>query len=91
MRGVSDCCTPKGYRQINEWCPNSNLFEDKMSAEAWSASRGLEGRILSLEEASVLATKEWLPLLPRRALMRSSSQPSSLGSRNLLVHCAREF
>jgi alkylmercury lyase len=52
------CCT----NIYEEWCPNSNLFEDEPSAQAWSTRRGLEGRILDLEEASVLATSEWLPL-----------------------------
>ena len=56
------CCT----NLYEEWCPNSNLFEDQMSAESWSTSRGLGGRILSLEEASVLATREWLPLFVGR-------------------------
>jgi len=50
------------HKPHEEWCPNSNLFEDQMSAESWSSSRVLDGRILSLEEASVLATREWLPL-----------------------------
>jgi alkylmercury lyase len=45
-----------------EWCPNSNFFEEAESARAWSTSRGLEGRILSLHEASDLATAEWLPV-----------------------------
>jgi hypothetical protein len=45
-----------------EWCPNSNFFEDAASARAWSASRRLEGRVLSLEEASDLATAEWTPV-----------------------------
>lgn len=48
-----------------EWCPNSNFFEDVESAQAWSASRGLEGRVLSLDEASALATADWLPLTTR--------------------------
>jgi hypothetical protein len=45
-----------------EWCPNSNFFEDAASARAWSASHKLEGRVLSLEEAADLATAEWLPV-----------------------------
>jgi alkylmercury lyase len=45
-----------------EWCPNSNFFEDAGLARAWSASHKLEGRVLSLEEASDLATAEWLPV-----------------------------
>jgi alkylmercury lyase len=43
-----------------EWCPNSNFFEDAASARAWSASHKLDGRVLSLDEASDLATAEWL-------------------------------
>ena len=50
-----------------DWCPNSNLFEDQTSAESWSISRGL-GRIMGLEEASVRATSEWVPLLMGTAL-----------------------
>jgi len=45
-----------------EWCPNSNFFEDAGSARACSASHKLKGRVLSLEEASDLATAEWLPV-----------------------------
>jgi len=53
-----------------EWCPNSNFFEDDGSARAWSASHKLEGRVLSLEEAADLATAEWLPMT--RPLQRRS-------------------
>jgi hypothetical protein len=53
-----------------EWCPNSNFFEDARSARAWSASHKLEGRVLTLEEASDLATAEWLPVT-RPQLRRS--------------------
>ena len=45
-----------------EWCANSNFFEDAGLARAWSASHKLEGRVLSLEEASDLAAAEWLPV-----------------------------
>jgi len=45
-----------------EWCPNSNFFEDAASARAWSASHKLKGRVLSLEEACDLATAEWIPV-----------------------------
>ncbi len=51
-----------------EWCPNSNLFENVALAEAWAASHGLEGRVLNLDEASQLATTEWLPLFGGGAL-----------------------
>ena len=42
-----------------EWCPNSNLFSSRMLAEAWASERQLSGHVLSLDEASDLATKEW--------------------------------
>ena len=42
-----------------EWCPNSNLFSSPKLAQAWADEHGLGGRILSLEEASSLATQEW--------------------------------
>jgi alkylmercury lyase len=51
-----------------EWCPNSNLFEDKGAAQEWSVRHGLEGRVLNLDEASELATGEWLPLFKGDAL-----------------------
>jgi hypothetical protein len=47
-----------------EWCPNSNFFENAESARAWSESHEVEGRILSLDEASALATKDWQPMVP---------------------------
>ncbi len=64
----SDSYAARCTNLYQEWCPNSNLFEDKLSAEAWSTSRGLEGTILGLEEASVLATREWMPLFSGSAL-----------------------
>ena len=60
------CCTSI----YEEWCPNSNFFENAESARAWSESHELEGRILSLDDGSGLATRDWLPLLrtaPRRS------------------------
>jgi Alkylmercury lyase len=66
------CCT----NLYEEWCPNSNLFEDQTSAESWSTSRGLEGRIMGLEEASVRATSEWVPLRMGTAL-RSAGAAST--------------
>jgi hypothetical protein len=49
------CCSSV----YDEWCPNSNFFESEGAAWTWSRGRGLQGRVLTLEEASVLATKEW--------------------------------
>ncbi len=42
-----------------EWCPNSNLFSSRKLAEAWASGYKLGGRVLGLEEASVLAANEW--------------------------------
>ena len=62
----SDSYAARCTNLYEEWCPNSNLFEDHMSAQAWSKSRGLEGHILGLDEASLLATAEWRPLFVDR-------------------------
>jgi alkylmercury lyase len=56
---LAECCT----NVYEEWCPNSNLFEEQAGAQAWSASHGLAGRVLSLDEAAQLASAEWAPLL----------------------------
>jgi hypothetical protein len=50
--------------------PNGNFFEEAQSARVWSQSHELEGRILSLDNGSELATREWIRLLriaPRRS------------------------
>ena len=46
-----------------EWCPNSNLFADEAAALEWSEDRGLQGQVLTLNEASDKATAEWRPLI----------------------------
>jgi len=46
-----------------EWCPNSNFFEDAAAAETWSTTHQLPGRMLPLAEAGVLAAREWRPLV----------------------------
>ena len=69
----ADCCT----NIYEEWCPNSNLFEDQESAESWSTRRGLKGRILSLEEASELAMGEWLPLFKEAQPRLVASTPGT--------------
>jgi hypothetical protein len=50
-----DCCA----NVYEEWCPNSNFFEDREAALGWAAGRGLTGRVLPLAEASELATRDW--------------------------------
>ena len=66
-----------------EWCPNSNFFEDAELARAWSERHEVEGRILSLEEACELATKDWLPLTltPLRVGEASAGRQEPMRSR----------
>jgi alkylmercury lyase len=47
-----------------QWCPNSNFFESRDTASAWMAENRLDGRVLSLDEATDLAGSQWRPLLP---------------------------
>jgi len=42
-----------------EWCPNSNLFADAAEATTWAEQRGMRGRIMDLDEASDLGTRDW--------------------------------
>jgi alkylmercury lyase len=42
-----------------EWCPNSNLFADPEEANRWAAERGLRGRVMELDEASDIGTRNW--------------------------------
>ena len=42
-----------------EWCPNSNLFADADEAKRWAELRGMRGRILDLDEAADLGTRDW--------------------------------
>lgn len=45
-----------------EWCPNSNFFDDAEAARAWSNGRGMAGRVLGLDEATEAAARNWEPL-----------------------------
>ena len=45
-----------------EWCPNSNLFENEAAALRWAGDHRLEGQVLSLAEAQDQAAGEWRPL-----------------------------
>jgi alkylmercury lyase len=42
-----------------EWCPNSNLFTDAEQANRWAEEHGMRGRVMVLDEASDLGTKDW--------------------------------
>ena len=42
-----------------EWCPNSNLFANRQLATRWADAHSMRGRVLDLDEASDLATRNW--------------------------------
>jgi hypothetical protein len=46
-----------------QWCPNSNLFESADAAWTWARDHSLDGRVLTLAEASALAGGHWEPLV----------------------------
>jgi alkylmercury lyase len=53
--GYLRCCD----NVYEEWCPNSNFFEDEGAARTWSNDRGLSGRVLTLHEATELGARDW--------------------------------
>ncbi len=52
---LMSCCE----NVYEEWCPNSNLFRDAEQARSWAGERRIQGRILSLAQASKLGAKDW--------------------------------
>jgi hypothetical protein len=52
------CCT----NVYEEWCPNSNFFENETAARAWAEQHEVSGQIFTLEDATVKATVEWARL-----------------------------
>ncbi len=64
--GYLSCCD----NVYEEWCPNSNFFEDRETARTWSRSRGLSGRVLALEEAAELGARDWRPVARGRSTGR---------------------
>ena len=55
-----------------EWCPNSNLFDDESAAQKCHADRKIAGMVLTLPRASELATNEWASLVhPQRTGSRT--------------------
>ncbi|MBO0836585.1 MAG: hypothetical protein J2P28_13905 [Actinobacteria bacterium] len=53
--GGKDSCT----NVYEEWCPKSNFFESRDAALRWAADHGMAGSVLTLAEASELATADW--------------------------------
>lgn len=54
-------CCENVYEQ---WCPNSNLFGDDVEARSWARKHRVEGRVMSLAEASDVGTTDWAGLAP---------------------------
>ncbi len=46
-----------------DWCPNSNLFADAEQANGWAEERGIRGRVMDLDAASDLGTKDWADVI----------------------------
>lgn len=57
-QALMDCCS----NVYDQWCPNSNFFEDVEMARRWARERGLTGAVLSLAEATELGARSWAPL-----------------------------
>lgn len=57
-----ESCGDCGANVYEEWCPNSNFFEDAAAARQWAQRRGLTGTVLDLAEASELGARCWAPL-----------------------------
>ena len=55
----SSCCGST----LADWCPNVNFFEDRGAAERWSDRTGVVGRVVSLQEGTESAAREWRLLL----------------------------
>jgi hypothetical protein len=53
-------CCENAYE---EWCPNSNLFVDSAHANRWADVRGMRGRVMELDEASDLGTRDWAEVI----------------------------
>ncbi len=49
-----------------EWCPNSNLFLSRRQATLWADVRSIPGRVMGLEEASELGTRDWVDVVQRQ-------------------------
>jgi len=52
---LMSCCE----NVYEEWCPNSNLFASPELATRWAEQHSMRGRVLDLDEAADLATKDW--------------------------------
>jgi hypothetical protein len=78
LANQSSCCRP-----TDQWCPNVNLFEDRRSALAWAEEHRVAGRVVSLDEGTVLGTMEWRPLLEQTSPDTCDDASSSQVNRSL--------
>jgi Alkylmercury lyase len=44
---------------VEEWCPFANFFLDTETALGWSREHGIDGRVLTLEEAAEQGKADW--------------------------------
>jgi Alkylmercury lyase len=66
QEGPGSCCS----NAYEEWCPNSNFFEDAAVALRWTAKRGLIGTVLGIAEATELGARSWGPVVHGRDARR---------------------
>jgi alkylmercury lyase len=52
------CCS----NAYEEWCPNSNFFEEAEYARRWTDEHSVSGNVLGLTEATELAARSWMQL-----------------------------
>lgn len=74
----SSCCRP-----TDEWCPNVNLFEDRLTALGWGERHEVAGRVVSLDEGTELGRMEWRPLLEQTTPDAGDGSSSSQVNRSL--------
>jgi Alkylmercury lyase len=58
----TSCCKST----VEDVCPNINFFESAATAQAWAASSGVPGEVLSVEEATRRSVGRWAELLTAR-------------------------
>lgn len=58
MADTSDCVST-----VEDYCPRVNLFESEELARQWMAGNGVEGEVLTIDEATRVGIADWTPLL----------------------------
>jgi hypothetical protein len=52
---------------VDDWCPLVNFFQDRETAAAWAAQRGVTGAAVPLEQAAATGGAAWRSQLDQRA------------------------